>query len=180
MAIQALGAKPHMMLHPALQSRENHKSSEAEAGDVNVTPRSEQISDGESGGKGKHGELYGRSHVQQTLHHLDQSVRQRIMEALKESEFDPQEQHDISRLTHEFKVDLNRVYHDASEGPEINASTLADGVRDAITTLTDGLRMTLSSMLPPVPWEPEIPPEPDPEKSTFDVQVQSEGIDRLA
>ena len=180
MAIEAIGAKPHMMLHPALQTREGASSSEAQAGDINVTPKSEMTSDGESGGDGGRTELHGRSHVQQTLHHLDQSVRQRIKEALKESELDSQAKNDIRELERDFRTNLKDVYHAASDGSVVDASLLAEGVRDAITTLTDDLKITLNGLLPPVPWVAEIPPTPDDKGSQTVVQDMSTGLDKLA
>lgn len=180
MAIEAVGARPHMMLHPAANPREGPKAPEAQAGDVNVTPKSEQTSDGESGGDGGRTELHGRSHVQQTLHHLDQSVRQRIKGALKESELDSQARSDIREVAREFKVSLNTVYHAAADGPEVDASLLAEGVRDAITTLTDSLKMTLDGLLPPVPWVAEMPPSPDDQGAQQVVQDKSSGLDKLA
>jgi hypothetical protein len=169
-----------MMLHPAAQSREGPTAPEAQAGDISVTPKSEEMSDGESGGDGGRTELHGRSHVQQTLHHLDQSVRQRIKEALKEAEFDSQARNDIREVVRQFKVDLNTVYHDAADGSEVDGSILAEGVRDAIVALTDSLRITLDGLLPPVPWEAEMPPTPDDEGAQIVVQDMRTGLDKLA
>ncbi|MBU0741803.1 hypothetical protein KKG45_11310 [bacterium] len=145
-----------------------------------MTPKSEKTSDGESGGDGGRTELHGRSHVQQTLHHLDQSVRQRIKEALQETEFDAQARDDIRNVEREFKVDLNAVFHEATDGHVVDASFLAEGVRDAITALTDSLRITLDGLLPPVPWEAEMPPVADEKGSLTVVQDMSTGLDKLA
>jgi len=169
-----------MMLHPALQTRGSPKSPEEQAGDISVTPKSEETSDGESGAEGGRTELHGRSHVQQTLHHLEQSVRQRIKEALKESDFDSQAQNDIRELERGFKADLNEVFHVASDSSVVDASHLAEGVRDAITALTDGLRITLDGLLPPVPWEAEMPPSADESGAQVVVQDKSTGLDKLA
>ncbi|MBC8423507.1 hypothetical protein H8E07_05240 [bacterium] len=178
MAIAEIGARPHMMLHPAAQSREGPKAPEAQAGDVSVTPRSEKTSDGESGGDGGRAELHGRSHVQQTLHHMDQSVRLRIKEALQGADLDSQARSDIRDVVKQFKVDLNNIYHDATEGPEVDAIFLAEGVRDAITALTDSLKITLDGLLPPVPWEAEMPPSIDQGAQVIQ-QDGSTGLDKL-
>jgi len=169
-----------MMLHPAAQSREGPKAPEAQAGDISVTPKSEETSDGESGGDGGRTELHGRSHVQQTLHHLDQSVRQRIKEALKEADLDSHARSDIREVAREFKVSLNNVYHEATDGPAVDASLLAEGVRDAITALTDSLKITLDGLLPPVPWVAEMPPTTDDQGAQQVVQDLSTGLDKLA
>lgn len=181
MAIEAIGARPHMMLHPAAQSREGPKAPEAQAGDISVAPESERTSDGESGGDGGRTELQGRSHVQQTLHHLDQSVRQRIKEALKEAEFDSRARKDIRDVVNQFRVDLNSVYHDAAEKSEADGTLRAEGVRDAITALTDSLKITLAGLLPPVPWVAEIPPTTDDKGAQQQVVHDlSTGLDKLA
>ena len=179
MAIEAIGARPHMMLHPAAQSREGLKEPEARAGDVSVTPESEKMSDGESGGDSGRTELQGRSHVQQTLHHLDQSVRQRIRDALEATDLDAQARSDIRDVVQQFRVDLDSVYREAADGSAADAEILAEGMRDAITALADSLRISLHELLPPVPWEAEMPPSTD-EGSQTVVQDMSSGLDKLA
>ncbi len=177
MAIKAIGATPRMALHATSPERESHRVPKAEAGDVNATPKTDHVPDEGSERQGKHEGLHGRSHVQQTLQQLDRVVRHKIKDAAKTSELDAQGRHEIRRLAHDFKVDLEAVYKAAAEEHLMDTDVLVEGVSDAIATLTNNLRITLQDLLPDVPWEPEIPPEPDNGEGGLDVPQKGADID---
>jgi len=178
MAIEAIGARPHMMLHPAVQSREDTTSSEVRAGDIEKTPKSEKT--GESGGDGGRTGLNGRSHLQQSLHHMERSVRTWLKEVLKETEFDAQSATDIREAVKEFKVTLDSVHRETAEREIVDEDVLNRGVRDALAELTESLKITLDGLLPPVPWETEIPPEIEIEGSLQVEQDVQTRLDELA
>ena len=154
MAINAIGAQPRIQTPPAGQ-RPADESLETTA-PVRTTAAEATATAGHP----------GRSHVQQTLHLLDRVVRQKLQDALKSSDLDARQRHEVLETEKSFREDLQDVFHAASDGSTVDGGKLLVGVQESMQNLVDGLHITLDSLLPPVPWEAEMPPEMIPEEPT--------------
>ena len=158
MAIEALGVRPQMMMPQAQQTRETVAPQEAEAGNVNVTPESEQMSNRDAGEeKGHHGESE-RNQVEERPTHHEEAVSGQIREARDESKTQTVKQDEV-----EPRTDLQAIHSQAPDEFDMDVGFVSEGVLDAISKFANSLKFSMDSnlpLVPPVPWEASYPPEP--------------------
>lgn len=179
MAITAIGVQPQYHTHPALRQRGDPAVQQAVVGDVSAVPEAEQAA-AHTRDEGARQDHPGRSHVQQTLHQVEHSVRQKLRDALDASTLDASARREILQVEKQFRGDLAAAFRASSDGSEVDPEALAEGVRLSLQSMAERLHFTLDALLPPVPWEAEIPPEPEMREQTpADTPVDG-GLDLLA
>lgn len=184
MAIQALGAKPNMMLHPAQQTREEVVTQAADAGNTQVVSETESMADQAMGGDQAGLGMKGNSELQQMMHRFKDSVHEQINEVREESEINELSDEDIAVAEQEFRDNLDSIYDRAASDSSTDVGFVSNGMVDAISKLANSLKFSIEGILPPVPpkpWEASYPPDTQqdspvqgPEDAVF------KGLDELA
>ncbi|MBK9304044.1 MAG: hypothetical protein IPM94_09180 [bacterium] len=179
MAITAIGVQPQYHTHPALRQRGDPAVQQAAVGDIAAVPEAEQAA-AHAGDEGDRQDHPGRSHVQQTLHDVERSVRLQLRDALDASSLDDSAKREILKVEKQFRGDLAAAFRASSDGGEVDPSSLAEGVRTSLESMAAQLHFTLEALLPPVPWEAEMPPEPEAREQPPANQPVAGGLDLLA
>jgi hypothetical protein len=179
MAITAIGVQPQYHTHPALRQRGDPAVQQAAVGDVAAVPEAEQAAS-HARDEGDRQDHPGRSHVQQTLHQVERSVRQKLRDALEASSLDASAQREVLQVEKQFRGDLTAAFRAASDGGDVDPEALAEGVRSSLQSMAERLHFTLDALLPPVPWEAEIPPEPEVREQPPASEPVDGGLDLLA
>ncbi|MBC8426631.1 hypothetical protein H8E07_21150 [bacterium] len=182
MVIEALGVRPQITTSLTQQPRENMDTQEAEAGNVNVTPETETISDSLAGdAEGRLGQS-GSNHLQEMLTHVEESVTEQIDEAREENKINEMTQTEVADKELTSTLEFQNVTDRASEEDSTDVGFVSESVLDAVNKLAHSLKFSLDSKLPlvpPAPWEATYPPEPREESGTVALDgILSPGLDK--
>lgn len=179
MTIKAIGAQPQIIQHPAQRSREDVTASEVQSGDVRAVPSAEESAGRGRDDAGSPTERHPGNSLEQALTELDRSVRQKLQDAVGKSDFDVRTDAEIRGIAQDLREQLteeNRAAFDAS-GQE--AGYQVGSVMKTLDMFTSKLMVTLESLLPAVPWEAQMPPEPKPDDGSVPA-AGPQGVDTFA
>ena len=105
----------------------------------------------------------GRSHIQQDLRHMVKHVRKEMKAELRElkdaGSLDPSIARELRGMVRDFSENLNRVFHEAGQGSEFNATKIPEGLREAMVALTETLAVFNGRLETPEDG-PDTTPEP--------------------
>jgi len=164
------------------QPRENMDTQEAEAGNVNVTPETETISDSLAGdAEGRLGQS-GSNHLQEMLTHVEESVTEQIGEAREENKINEMSQAEVTEKELGTELEVQSPTEQSTEESSTEIGFVSESVLDAVNKLAHSLKFSLDSKLPlvpPAPWEATYPPEPREESGPVALDgILSPGLDK--
>jgi len=175
MVIEALGVRPQMSTSLTQQTREIVDTQEAEAGNVNVISKTDEISDRKSSEEqGQLGQP-GSNNLQEMMTHVEETVTEQIDATRKENKIDQMSHDDISAKEQVFKQELQTITERASKNGPADVGFVSESVLDAVNKLAQSLKFSLDSTLPsvpPAPWEANYPSHPE----GRNVPLSSEGV----
>ena len=179
MTIKAIGAQPQTIQHPVQRSGEDVTSGEVQSGDVRAVPNAEEAAGGGRDGARSSTERRPGSSLEQALTELDRSVRLKLQEAVGKTGYDVQADEEIRSIAQDLREQLSREGRGAADADGQGQGLPADSVLQTLDMFTSKLRVTLESLLPAVPWEAQLPPEPKQDDGGVPT-VGPQGLDTFA
>lgn len=160
MAIQAIGAQPQVTQLPAYRSRDDAAADEVQSGNVNGVPTVEETGAGGRDDAGNATDRGSSTSLSQALHELDRSVRRKLQDAVGDQAYDVRTDTDVLALETELRRTLAEENGAVEAGDKTDFIAQAHTMQETLIEFTSSLMVTLESLLPPVPFEAEIPPDP--------------------